>query len=808
MAKKEDKDISFENSISHFTLNFKDPDYERGYHKKMDSSRHLNSVYKALAYTATAGGVLYRIMALINISTDGFFKMHSKGLEIAISLIQFIGLFIDILLKAFGKWRNLQGFFFFSAVRVTNFALCFYTQSKPAFSLGIGFLLMVHFPTALIFMNNWLVTAASGIVVTTYFIIDYTRLYARDQLPFNNAAIMITGIACINYTAVFYYGLEKGYRNLFFLEKERKREKKKWKDTMDCLPVGIMLTTKEDRTSFVNSEANAYLLNVDPCIDAPAMFLNRDANTENTMSTIRIPPDLEKQNAMLVAALGQISDSSGVTLKTAIEYDTGGKTAEKTYNMVHSKTHKYYEVKTKLSTDYKITVIKDQTLYQNFVKEKMLKKYLKMLLASISHEVRNPLNAIEGYSSIILDSESKLLSSTMKENLTGIQHSARHIEYIVNGACFLVLVDNGAVDVQEEEFDIVKAVENMVQTISCNIVKERVKIEVCVNGTVPNLILSDQSKYNLILFNLLVNAVKYTQSGKIVVTLALDPASSRIKTTVTDTGCGISEEKVATLFELYSNIESVNLHNPQGMGLGLALCKKLSALLGGDIVVSSKLNEGTTVSFTIKDAQERVPSKEFDAIIESPNDVKQMELDEDNKHENDSKDNITIKDNNEIKKFKPIKHMGSLRWGIRKKGTLVISKCSKCPKALIVDDELTNRMVLKAFLGSIGIKADEAENGLVALEKVLARARSTCCKRYSIICMDINMPVMDGTTATRKLIDIFKEDHNAQAPIIAVTAANLHSKEDMQELLSVGFTYILQKPVTKLEFIHKIKPFL
>ena len=260
----------------------------------------------------------------------------------------------------------------------------------------------------------------------------------------------------------------------------------------------------------------------------------------------------------------------------------------------------------------------------------------------------------------------------------------------------------------------------------------------------------------------------------------------QLTTSVEDTGCGIREEKMETLFALFSNIDTANPFNPQGMGLGLALCKRLSKMLGGDIIVSSKLNEGSTFTFNIKcyarsELKRSIPEIEAALPVEY------------------EPETVT----NEIRLFIPLTLEKSCASELNMK---TLETCS-CAAALVVDDEPTNRLILKSYLFALGIIADEAENGQVALNRVKSRTNVECCRKYRLILMDINMPIMDGTVATQKMMELFMEDKKLRTPIVAVTAANLDFRKDMQALLSIGFADVLQKPIAKTEFISRVSSY-
>ena len=130
-----------------------------------------------------------------------------------------------------------------------------------------------------------------------------------------------------------------------------------------------------------------------------------------------------------------------------------------------------------------------------------------------------------------------------------------------------------------------------------------------------------------------------------------------------------------------------------------------------------------------------------------------------------------------------------------------------CPKYLVVDDDLMNRKVLKFFIESVKSKCDQAVNGEEAILKVSERSSNNCCKKYILIFMDINMPIMDGIQATQKLRFLMNNNQIPSTYIVALTAAHCSSEEDIKQFLSVGFDGFYQKPLSKQVFISIIEKY-
>jgi signal transduction histidine kinase len=512
---------------------------------------------------------------------------------------------------------------------------------------------------------------------------------------------------------------------------------------MDCLPVGVILWDINKGIKFVNREM---LSNIDS--EGP-ITTNQSVSYETDRKKI--------SKETLLASLNSIAENSenGRTLKDAIERKEDIDINAQVYQMECERNKKVFEVKTiylpqKTFKSIKIAIVKDQTIFEQLVKRKHQEKSQRMLLSSISHEIRNPLNAVGGFIAIIQESDN---INEIKDSTQKIGYEMERIELIVTSACDLMMTENKLLILQPEEFVLEGLIYQVLNMFKHAIESKHLGVIITIDPDTPITICSDIKKYKQILFHLITNAVKYTTEGQINITINYDKNAKMLCTQVGDTGMGIDDKAKQKLFKLYANVDHANSYNPQGMGFGLTLCKKLCSILGGEISVISDIGKGSKFTFTIKSEEKKNTKKEF--FIEEDGERRLQEL--------------------EI--FVPT------RSGYKMNST---SDICKGEDALIVDDEALNRMILKTYLKSVGIKADEAENGAVAIERVKEKMGSSS-HRYKVILMDINMPTMDGTEATESLIKIFSENPEIRAPIIAVTAANLQSRTDIQRLLSIGF---------------------
>ncbi len=466
-----------------------------------------------------------------------------------------------------------------------------------------------------------------------------------------------------------------------------------------------------------------------------------------------------------------------ISLKDIVEGEEDGRE----YRMECERSQKLFEVKTKALPKiwpggYRLVVVKDQTVYEQLFKERTMEMYQRMLISSISHEIRNPLNAIQSYASTILETSRHNLETAAQCKKVDLE--IRRIDYTLSGACDLMMAageSTGIIDSKMfKPFNLKSAIQEVQEMVQPGLEQKPIQLRFTIGGTVPDDVCSDPKKYKLILFNLLSNAAKYTHEGSITVTLRYTPSSRVLYTQVEDTGSGIPHSQLDNLFSLYANMQHLNPYNPQGMGLGLTLCKKLARSLGGDISASSEQGKGSTFRFHIKTAERPLTLQ----LPESEDEGSQIEL------------VPCERSGGEVLMTPMFGEHHSTRPGESASAFFSSSSGCKCAPVLVVDDEATNRLALKSYLKSLGVQPDEAENGKIALRLIQQRAEAECCKKYKLILMDINMPEMDGTTATAEIVHMFELGKWGRCPVVAVTAANVRTGVDMQNLLSVGFSEI------------------
>lgn len=325
-------------------------------------------------------------------------------------------------------------------------------------------------------------------------------------------------------------------------------------------------------------------------------------------------------------------------------------------------------------------------------------------LSNMSHEIRTPMNAIIGFTKVILKTE---LTAKQKEYLTAIKLSGDALIVLINDILDLAKVDAGKMLFELIPFKMALSISAMLHLFETKIQEKNLKLEVEIDKKIPEVLLGDPVRLHQIIINLVSNAVKFTSTGKITVSVQLldeDEEYVTIEFTVTDTGIGISPDKIEKIFENFQQASSGTSRLYGGTGLGLAIVKQLVESQGGKIFVKSKIDEGSVFSFTLC-FQKTNDAAEFETIAEEVN--------------------------NEPKNI----------------------------KVLVVEDIALNQLLMKTLLDDFGFERDVADNGRIAIEKLKS-------KTYDIILMDLQMPEMNGFETT----EYIRNTMNSKIPIIALTA--------------------------------------
>jgi CheY-like chemotaxis protein/nitrogen-specific signal transduction histidine kinase len=370
-----------------------------------------------------------------------------------------------------------------------------------------------------------------------------------------------------------------------------------------------------------------------------------------------------------------------------------------------------------------------------------LQKAKEQFLANISHEIRTPINGIAGMANLLGQNPSPEERETY---LNAIKHSAENLKVIINDILDLAAIESGKLRFEKIAFNLKDLLPSLISTFMYQAKEKKIALDYRIDEKLNKILLGDPVRLNQILINLISNAVKFTHTGSIQVKCTAEREQRGmcwVRVEVVDTGVGIPEEKLTTIFESFSQADASVTRRYGGTGLGLTIVKQMVELQNGKIHVVSKEQVGSTFMVTIPYGIGKV-----NTIAQTP-----------------------------LRKDHPIKDVRTSQL-----------------RVLLVEDNDINRLYAKSILKNWQCYIDEAENGLVAIEKIKN-------SHYDVVLMDVQMPVMDGYEAT-KAIRLMEQ--SATLPIIALTANA--TTADVEKCMAAGMNDYLPKPFTPEDLYQKL----
>ena len=361
-------------------------------------------------------------------------------------------------------------------------------------------------------------------------------------------------------------------------------------------------------------------------------------------------------------------------------------------------------------------------------------------LHNMSHDIRTPMNAILGYSKLMEDELEGNESSKVSEYLKKLQKSGSVLLSIINNVLDMARIESGRMEVDENYANIEDVRQRLFEMFEDEAKKKNIDVKYILNIEHKH-VMADVTKVEEIFVNILSNAVKYTPSnGSITVDVdeleCNEPGYMVVRTSIMDTGIGMSPEYLDKIFESFSRERTTTTSKISGTGLGMAIVKKYVDLLGGTIDVKSELGKGSTFIVTLK-------YKIADACYYAKDKNENSELDY---------------------KILESKHI------------------------LLAEDNDLNAEIAMTILEHAGLKVDRVENGVECVNKVIENP----CGAYDLILMDIQMPKMDGYKATKEIRSL-QDNAKASIPIVAMTANAF--EEDEKKAFDAGMDGHIAKPI-------------
>ena len=360
-------------------------------------------------------------------------------------------------------------------------------------------------------------------------------------------------------------------------------------------------------------------------------------------------------------------------------------------------------------------------------------------LSSMSHEIRTPMNAILGMAQLLEETQ---LNPDQQRYLEIMTSNGDALLDLINGILDLARIESGRLSLEQAEFDLESLVDRTVETLGIRAHQKGLELLANVMPGVPLALIGDRLRVRQVLLNLIGNAVKFTESGQVLLTVERDGESDepvRLHFSIADTGIGIAKDKLEDVFASFTQADSSTTRQYGGSGLGLAIVRRLVELMGGRVWVESELGRGSVFHFTAHfQVQTGAPREQLPST------------------------------------------------------TVMLSGV----RALVVDDNSTNRLILREMLSSRGAEVDEAEDGLTALEHI-ERAR-TVGVPFKLVLLDCRMPGMNGFQVAERL----KAASEEGLTVLMLSSDDL--KVQLTRARELGLDAYLVKPVRRRDLFAAI----
>jgi PAS domain S-box-containing protein len=385
-------------------------------------------------------------------------------------------------------------------------------------------------------------------------------------------------------------------------------------------------------------------------------------------------------------------------------------------------------------------------------------------LANMSHEIRTPMTAILGFADILAESVER---PEEQDAIQTIKRNSNHLLGLINDILDLSKIEAGKVQIEGMPTAPLSILADVVSMMRVRADGRGLPLNLEYSSPIPEVIQSDPTRLRQILVNLVGNAIKFTENGEVNIRVCLadrNSAEPKLQCEVIDTGIGIRPEQLERLFQPFQQADASTTRKFGGTGLGLAISKRLAMLLGGDITARSAPGKGSSFTLTINTG----PLQGV-AMLENATEA--------------------------IAQVSPHARPGE-----------ATKRRLPC-RILLAEDGPDNQRLISFVLRKAGAEVEICENGKKAMEKGLStlpgwgRRYDDSTQPFDIILMDMQMPVMDGYEATRRL-----RQHGYTGPILALTAHAM--TDDMQKCLDAGCNAYLTKPIVREHFLNAIASFL
>ncbi|HCD33045.1 MAG TPA: hypothetical protein DER01_11605 [Phycisphaerales bacterium] len=373
-------------------------------------------------------------------------------------------------------------------------------------------------------------------------------------------------------------------------------------------------------------------------------------------------------------------------------------------------------------------------------------------LANMSHEIRTPMTAILGFTDLVIDETD---NPSSQEKLKVIQRNGRYLLEIINDILDISKIEANRLNIEQLHVDPLGLIQDIMQLHEQRCEERGLKLQLVFDTSLPKSILTDPTRFKQVVNNLLSNAIKFTETGTITIKIGMIQMQEQwqMRVQVIDTGIGMENRQLTKVFDAFSQADASTTRKYGGTGLGLTISRKLTQLLGGDLVAESTIDQGSRFTMTVNPgpltgnfitaSEHHIPGQNVKKTV-SPDQEKVM---------------------------------------------LPLSDLS----ILFVEDGLDNQTLIKHLLTKAGADVSLADNGQIALDTLTGDD----APKFDVILMDMQMPVLDGYGATAKLREL-----GFDLPIIAVTANAM--SHDREKCVQAGCTDFQPKPINREKLIQTI----
>ncbi len=425
-------------------------------------------------------------------------------------------------------------------------------------------------------------------------------------------------------------------------------------------------------------------------------------------------------------------------------------------------------------------------------------------LATMSHEIRTPLNSILGINEVILEGD---LDVEQRNYLNIVSQAGKSLLAIISNVLDISKIEAGEMDLESIPVNLRDCIREAMAIVRPQIGGKDLHLVMEVEPDVPAWVMGDPGRLRQILLNLIGNAVKFTEQGSIGVHLRRHPHGVRFS--VHDSGIGIPPDKLESIFSSFFQADASNTRRYGGAGLGLTICRRLVEQMNGTIKVNSLPEEGTSFIFTLPLRQ--VDAPEANALFKEGSTLKQPftpPASSDQDQVDMLPENIPDRRGPQRRRMKD-RRSRTRRIGERRLQTLRTTDTAMAPtreispatyRILVVEDSPDNQQLIRAYLKKRPYELVMAENGAEAL----ARFEQ---ERFHIVLMDLQMPVMDGYEATRRIRQLEAQHlKRTPTPIIVLTAHA--TREVSHSARQAGCNFYLTKPISKGRLMETLENYL